>query len=250
MSPALYGKTITTGGGKFVEVLPTSMSATTPDVSGMLTCLSCHDGNYAQSSMMKNKVYETLPATYGNSNSIPTLLGDNGTGARKLHQRTPGGTQRQTQLRRLVRIGIAAERNGVVQMSGAHSSQFVTNYGFFVKPGSYNNTAVVVCTTCHDPHVMNVVTVTSGSTSGLPAGNLRDHVLPARALQPERLQPVVQPDGAILPSVPCRQVERDERQHRWNRVLAVQAVSLTVSTPGALRKPAAVTVPLGLCATW
>jgi hypothetical protein len=29
---------------------------------------------------------------------------------------------------------------------------------------------VVVCTTCHNPHLMNVVTVTSTSMSGLPAG--------------------------------------------------------------------------------
>ena len=56
-------------------------------------------------------------------------------------------------------------------MSGAKSSQFVSNYGFFVKPGSYSNSAVVVCTTCHDPHAMNVVTVNASSTSGLPAGN-------------------------------------------------------------------------------
>src|SRR5579875_3936436 len=38
---ALYGKTLTTGGGKFVEVLPSSMAAGTPDVAGILTCLSC-----------------------------------------------------------------------------------------------------------------------------------------------------------------------------------------------------------------
>src|SRR6266567_2074790 len=61
----LYGKTITTGGGKFVEVLPASMAANTPDVSGMLTCLSCHDGNFAPQAMMKNRVYESLPGTYG-----------------------------------------------------------------------------------------------------------------------------------------------------------------------------------------
>jgi len=40
-----------------------------------------------------------------------------------------------------------------------------------VHPGSYNNNAVVVCTPCHNPHTMNVVTVTHGSNSGLPAGN-------------------------------------------------------------------------------
>ena len=57
------------------------MTASTPDVLGVLTCLSCHDGNYAQGAMMKNQVYETLPATYGTSNTIPTLLGNDGTTA-------------------------------------------------------------------------------------------------------------------------------------------------------------------------
>ena len=36
----LYGRTISTGGGKFVEVLPASMSANTPDVAGMLAASS------------------------------------------------------------------------------------------------------------------------------------------------------------------------------------------------------------------
>src|SRR4029077_4596287 len=48
---SLYGQTISSGGGSFTEVLPTSMSETTPDVSGLLTCLSCHDGNYATGAM-------------------------------------------------------------------------------------------------------------------------------------------------------------------------------------------------------
>ena len=56
--------------GNYVEVLPTSMTAGTPDVAGVLMCLSCHDGNYAQGAMMKNKVYETLPATYGTGNAF------------------------------------------------------------------------------------------------------------------------------------------------------------------------------------
>jgi cytochrome c553 len=165
---SLYGKTITTGGGKFVEVLPTSMSATTPDVNGMLTCLSCHDGNYASSSMMKNKVYETLPASYGNQNSVPTLLGMNGTSAGSFVSEHPVGLSSK------ISCGGSdwdcTQANGVISMKGARSSRFVANYGFFVKPGNYNNSAVVVCTTCHEPHVMNVVTVTASSASGLPAG--------------------------------------------------------------------------------
>jgi len=167
---SLYGKTITTGGGSYVEVLPTSLSATTPDVNGMLTCLSCHDGNYAQSAMMKNRVYETLPATYGTSNSVPTLLASGATGSGNYLNEHPVGLSAK------VSCGGAknwdcSQSNGVIRMKGANSSRFVRNYGFFVQPGNYNNTAVVVCTTCHDQHVMNVVTITSSSTSGLPAGN-------------------------------------------------------------------------------
>jgi hypothetical protein len=144
------------------------MSANTPDASGMLTCLSCHDGNFAPAAMMKNKVYETLPATYGNQNSVPTLIASPGTGS--YISEHPMGLN--------VAIGCGGaenwdctEANGIISMKGYNSSRFVSSYGFFVKPGVYNNTSVVVCTTCHDPHVMNVVTVNRNSNSGLPPGN-------------------------------------------------------------------------------
>src|SRR5215470_19655912 len=43
---ALYGKTIITGSTDgstgFTEVLPASFTAGTPDVGGLITCLSCH----------------------------------------------------------------------------------------------------------------------------------------------------------------------------------------------------------------
>jgi hypothetical protein len=164
----LYGKTITTAGNT-VEVLPTSMSATTPDVNGLLTCLSCHDGNYAQGAMMKNKVYETLPATYG-TGTVPTLLGNDGTTGGNYLNDHPVGTN--------AIIGCGGQYNwdctisatGSIQMTGPNSSRFVTDYGFFVKPGVINGTTpVVVCTTCHNQHLMNVVSVTaknSGQTAG------------------------------------------------------------------------------------
>jgi hypothetical protein len=164
----LFGKTITTGGGKFVEVLPASMAANTPDVAGMLTCLSCHDGNFAPPAMMKNRVYETLPSTYGVASAVPTLMGSSGSTGSYLNEHPMGLNAR-------INCGGSnwdcAVNNGVVRMSGAKSSMFVSNYGFFVKPGSYNNSAVIVCTTCHDPHSMNVVSVNSSSNSGLPPGN-------------------------------------------------------------------------------
>jgi len=168
---SLYGKTIITGGGKFVEVLPRSMSASTPDVSGILTCLSCHDGNYASNAMMKNKVYESLPTTYGSQNTIPTLLGSEGSTSGSYLNDHPVGLSAKLSCGGASNWDCTISGAGVVRMSGAHSTQFVRNYGFFVSPGNYNNTPVVVCTTCHEPHVMNVVTVSAGSTSGLPAGS-------------------------------------------------------------------------------
>ena len=166
---SLYGKTITSGGGGFVETLPTSMAATTPDVAGVLTCLSCHDGNYAQGAMMKNRVYETLPATYGTQNFIPTLLGNDGTTKGNYLNDHPVGLTAVMTCGGTYDWDCTISATGAVQMTGANSSKFVTNYGFFVSPGNYNNTPVVMCTTCHNQHLMNVVKVTA-SKSGLTPG--------------------------------------------------------------------------------
>jgi hypothetical protein len=165
---SLYGKVITTAGNR-VETLPTSMSATTPDVNGILTCLSCHDGNYAEGAMMKNQVYETLPPTYGTYNTVPTLLGNDNTGLGNYLNDHPVG------LNATVSCGgkynwDCSETAGVISMTGTASAQFVQNYGFFVSLSAYNNTAVVTCTSCHNQHLMNVVKVTSAN-SGQPAGN-------------------------------------------------------------------------------
>ncbi len=168
----LYGKVITTGQsehGSYVETLPATWDSTRPDTANILTCLSCHDGNYAQGAMMKNQVYETLPASYGTFNKIPTLLGDDGNAKGDYLNDHPVG------LNATLSCGgtydwDCTNTNGVIAMTGTGSSAFVKNYGFFVKPSVYNNTAVVTCTTCHNQHVMNVVKVTNGPKSGLPSG--------------------------------------------------------------------------------
>jgi hypothetical protein len=171
---SLYGKTIqfagVNGTSSTTETLPTSMTAGTPDVNGLLTCLSCHDGNYAEGAMMKNQVYETLPATYGTYNTVPTLLGNDGTSVGNYLNDHPVG------LNAAVSCGgqynwDCTETNGVISMTGPNSSRFVQNYGFFVSLSAYNNTAVVTCTSCHNQHLMNVVKVTNGPKSGLPSGN-------------------------------------------------------------------------------
>jgi hypothetical protein len=78
----LFGKTMITGQsehGSYAETLPPSWNTATPDTAGILTCLSCHDGNWAAGAMMQNKVYETVLSSYA-SNNIPTLPGNDGNG--------------------------------------------------------------------------------------------------------------------------------------------------------------------------
>ena len=168
----LLGKTIITGGtggtSNVPETLPASMNATTPDVGGILTCLSCHDGNWAKGAMMQNKVYETVPATYA-SNNIPTLLGNDGNGLGDYLNDHPVG------LNAVIGCGGTYDwdctiTNGAIQMTGANSAKFVTNYGFFVRPSAYNGNPTVMCTTCHNQHLMNVVSITKSTKSGLPQG--------------------------------------------------------------------------------
>jgi hypothetical protein len=172
---SLYGKTIITGQsehGSYTEVLPTSTNAGTPDVAGVLMCLSCHDGNYAQGAMMKNKVFETLPATYGTYNSIPTLLGNDGSTTGNYLNDHPVGLNAVMGCGGPYDWDCSISAAGKVQMTGANSAKFLTNYGFFVSPGTYNSQPVVMCTTCHNQHVMNVVSVKAGATNtGLPAGS-------------------------------------------------------------------------------
>jgi hypothetical protein len=173
---SLYGKTITTGQsehGSYPVTFQTGMNTNDPSTAGVLMCLSCHDGNYAQGAMMKNKVYESLPSTYGTSNNIPTLLGnDGGTLGNYLNDHPVGDN---------ATIGCNPPTGGGYNwdctisatgtvVPGPNMTQFIKNYGFFVSPKAYNGTATVQCTTCHNQHVMNVVNVTNGPKSGLPTG--------------------------------------------------------------------------------
>ncbi|MGA3033325.1 MAG: hypothetical protein ABSD70_08575 [Terracidiphilus sp.] len=173
---SLYGKTIATGGGTYSETLPSTMS-TASEAFGLLTCLSCHDGNFAEGAMMKNAVYETLPSTYGTWNAIPTLLGADGT--------TTGNYLNDHPVGALATFGCNTSKtqtgfiesgynwdctiSGTTITAGPSMTKFINNYGFFVSLGTSTSATapIVVCTTCHNQHLMNVVKVTQ--TAGLAA---------------------------------------------------------------------------------
>src|SRR3569833_311293 len=76
---SLYGKVITSGQsehGTFVETLPGAITAGTPDVAGVLMCLSCHDGNYASGAMIRGGGGGAGPAGGGAASGGPARRGD------------------------------------------------------------------------------------------------------------------------------------------------------------------------------
>jgi hypothetical protein len=178
----LYSKTLNFGdAGRYVETLPGSLTAGTSETSGLLLCLSCHDGNYAQGAMMKNAVYETpLPSTYGTYNTPPTLLGKDGNGAGVYLNDHPVGAE--------ATMGCGGQYNwdctisgASVLMNGPNSSRFVNNYGFFVSPGTNAAGApIVVCTTCHNQHLMNVVNVSNNPGTFPVVNGVATPTLPAK----------------------------------------------------------------------
>jgi len=169
----LYGKTIAFGdNGEYVEVLPTTIATGSEEVGGILLCLSCHDGNLTPTNMMQNKSYEQTiglltNTTYG-AKDIPTLLGNDGTTGGNYTNDHPVG------LNATIRAGngLVFANNVFTVTAGSAYAQFVANYGWpALAPGKWSNPygvnaagkAYVVCTTCHNQHVMTVYASTAAS---------------------------------------------------------------------------------------
>ena len=174
----LYGATVQFGdGGSFSEVLPTSISTGSEEVGGILLCLSCHDGNLTPKNMMANQSYEQkiglLTNTAYGTLPIPTLLGNDGTTAGNYTNDHPVGVNAT------IRSGNGLNWTGTTftVTAGSPYAQFIANYGYpALAPGKWSNPwaingagkPYVLCTTCHNQHVM---TVYSSSTASPIAGN-------------------------------------------------------------------------------
>ncbi|HXM65344.1 MAG TPA: hypothetical protein VN911_01330 [Candidatus Acidoferrum sp.] len=165
----LYGATIAFGdSGKYTEVLPTSITAGTTEVGGILLCLSCHDGNVTSSNMMTGKSYEQsigllTNTAYGNA-PIPTLLGNDGTTAGNYTNDHPVGVNANIST---TQPGLVWSGTAFSVTAGSQFAQFVANYGWpALAPGKYSNPfgvnaagkPFVACTTCHNQHVMTIYT--------------------------------------------------------------------------------------------
>jgi len=169
----LYGATIAFGdGGSFTTVLPANLTVNSSDVGGILLCLSCHDGNVTPTNMMNGQSYEQriglLTNTFYGSKPIPTLLGKDGTTAGNYYNDHPVGTNAT------IRAGSGLVWTGTTftVTAGSPYAQFVANYGWpALAPGKWSNpwgvntagSPYVLCTTCHNQHVMTVYTSTKSS---------------------------------------------------------------------------------------
>jgi hypothetical protein len=170
----LYGKTLAFGdGGRYVEVLPSTIAGGSQEVGGILLCLSCHDGNVTASNMMTNDSYERRIGLLTNSaygaGKIPTLLGNDGTSAGNYSNDHPVGQNATIS----TGSGLVAAANGTLSVTASTPyAQFVANYGWpALAPGTWSkpygvnasNKPYVLCTTCHNQHVMTVYTSSAAS---------------------------------------------------------------------------------------
>ena len=195
MGPLLQGQTFdfsdisnTGSAKKYTFTTPNTYNPTswTPqqysDVRGIVMCLSCHDGAVAKGAMMQNWAYEeqigALPNTYG-VGKIPTLLGADGSSAGYNNDHPIG---EMASIDKALGAAYGDGTNGIVYSISGTSINSITMFGqyntFFTGYGApalakgahsfptpINATGVpyLVCTTCHNQHVMNIYAASSTS---------------------------------------------------------------------------------------
>jgi len=177
----LYGQTVAFGdSGKYVEVLPATIAGGSQEVGGILLCLSCHDGNLTPTNMMTNQSYEQaiglLTNTAYGANPIPTLLGNDGSTKGNYTNDHPVG-QNATMVSygtpmQGAGTGVVWANNAFSYSAGSQFATFVASYGWpSLAPGKWSNpyainaagSPYVLCTTCHNQHVMDVYTASTSS---------------------------------------------------------------------------------------
>ncbi len=192
----ITAQTLLTGGGTYtvnfggVQQLT---AASSPLISGIATCLSCHDGNISKGAMMTGQSYEQsanlLPIGHGTGTTtgplfggapIPTLLGnDSGVPGDYTNDHPIGPAATITAVagasagaNLTFTLGANGTSNTITWTTAGNYATFVSNYGFpavnaMVVDSTYR-VPYVVCTTCHNQHLMNVY---KSSAAGSPTTN-------------------------------------------------------------------------------
>lgn len=146
-------------GARWAEVRPAAGESR--EVTGVLLCLSCHDGNLTPHNMLQSWSYENqvglLALTPFRDQKIPSLLGRDEEGAYDhpigaTAPINPGG-------------GLVFSNGTFTVLPNSPYAQFIANYGWpSLAPGkrsraygvSNSGEPYTLCTTCHDQHVRNI----------------------------------------------------------------------------------------------
>jgi len=184
MSP-LYGQTLAFGNtGTYAVTLPNYATGGYPaspsdGYFGIITCLSCHDGNLAKVGMMKGTTVETVTIA-GASFNPPTLLGNDGSTVGNYNNDHPVGPLANPGCGGSYNWDCTVTATGAISFSGPNGIQFITDYfdvtagngpvAHIVKvPGSVTSGTTVTanswvtCTTCHDQHDMLYFSTSTGA---------------------------------------------------------------------------------------
>ncbi len=191
------GATVGTSAANFMFVAPSSLVGSSfqglNDLRGILMCLACHDGSIAKGAMMQDQAYEqriaALPSSYG-TGVIPTLLGADGSNSGYHNDHPVGenatlasvlgsyyGTGAATVGLNYTITGTAPSQSiSSITATGSYVT-FLNSYGApalmksvsstFPTPVNAAGVPYLLCTTCHNQHVMNIY---SSSTNSPIAG--------------------------------------------------------------------------------
>jgi hypothetical protein len=214
LGPLYTAATLYTGntGGYTVDMTAAGVAAHPRVLSGVMLCLSCHDGNVAKGAMMTNQSYEQsaglLPAALYGTQPIPTLLGaDEGTAVggtgnyENDHPIGPSanlGALGQNIYKYFDLNGTKTALVAAAAPPDASYTTFVANYGAPLTYGSRTGAGVVVegtmtdasaayvvCTTCHTPHSMYTTSASaSNKIAGLSAGTFPTYFFIAAPYNP------------------------------------------------------------------
>jgi hypothetical protein len=176
MSP-LYGVTLNFGNnGANTVTLPNYITGSYPSTPedgyfSIITCLSCHDGNIAKTSMMRGYTVEQVTIS-GLTFNPPTLLGNDGSTPGNYMNDHPVGPTANPGCGGPYNWDCVINSNGSFSFTGLASAKFISDYfdvtsgggplANIVKvsgttagyAGALTSNSWVTCTTCHDQHNM------------------------------------------------------------------------------------------------
>jgi hypothetical protein len=165
-----YGSSLLLGDfNNYVQVAPAHMTSADEEIGGTLLCLSCHDGNLTPQTMMPSQSYRRKVGLLDSSvgRNLPTLLGDASLANEYAFDHPLGADAAVT-----LRAGLDFSNGTFSVVPGSPYARFMENYGLPVlSPGKRSawfgvNDAgqpYLLCTTCHNQHVMSIFASTSAN---------------------------------------------------------------------------------------